>query len=382
MLLAGLAVCISLTFQILLPVVPVLAERAGPHGMAGAATFALFIGAVTGEVTSPTLMRRMRSLHLLVGGEVVTALASLVYLVHSAPSAALLAAAWARGVGMGVAIVVSVALLSDLTAPHRRGASIGYYGLALSIPGIFVPSIGVALLAAGRTDVDAVIAAAAGLAGALIALRIPERPAHVAAASTNLVTTVRRPGLFILYTAFVLTSCSFGGMITFAPIALPLSGLGSAAAFLLVAGASRALFRWWAGIIGDRRPVRTALGLAMVAVLVGLVALALHANAAVVLVAALLYGGGYGAVQTLAFLSLSQRALAEDSGAVSALWNSGIDLGSSVGGSLIGLAAANFGYGAAAWVLPAVAVLAVPLFLWRAPVRVRVDPELSPLARG
>jgi predicted MFS family arabinose efflux permease len=80
---------------------------------------------------------------------------------------------------------------------------------------------------------------------------------------------------------------------------------------------------------------------------------------------------------------MAQRATEQDSGAVSAMWNSGIDLGSSVGGSLIGLAAANFGYGAAAWVLPATAVLAVPLFLWRKPpMPSRVDPELSPLARG
>lgn len=381
-MLAALAVCISFTFQILLPVVPVMAERQGPHGIAGAATFALFIGAVTGELTSPWLMRSRRSLHLLVGGEIVTALASLPYALSGVPTWGLLGAAYARGVGMGIAIVVSVALLSELTATHRRGAAIGYYGLALSLPGIFVPSIGVFLLAAGRADVDALIAFASSAAGAVIALRIPDRPTDVAQASTNLLAAMRRPGLFAVFAAFVLTSCSFGGVITFAPVALPLDGLGSAATFFLVAGASRTLFRWWAGVVGDRRPVRLVLAAGIGSCVAGLVSLALHGNAAFVLGAALLYGGGYGAVQTAAFLALAQRGTAQDSGAVSALWNSGIDLGSSIGGSLIGLAAAHFGYAAAAWVLPVVVVVAMPLFLLRAPVTATSDRELSPLAHG
>ena len=62
---------------------------------------------------------------------------------------------------MGFAIVVSVALLADLTHADRRGAAIGSYGLALSLPSIFVPSLGVYLLSFGRSDLDALIATVA-----------------------------------------------------------------------------------------------------------------------------------------------------------------------------------------------------------------------------
>src|SRR6266446_3376372 len=48
--LAGVAISIAISFNIMLPVVPVLTERAGPHGAAGAATAALFAGAVAGEL--------------------------------------------------------------------------------------------------------------------------------------------------------------------------------------------------------------------------------------------------------------------------------------------------------------------------------------------
>jgi predicted MFS family arabinose efflux permease len=366
-LLAALAVCVSITFQILLPVVPVMAERQGPHGMAGAATAALFIGAVAGELCTPWLMTRVRSLHLLVGGELLTAIPCLVYAIPGASTWELLAGAVLRGAGLGLAVVVSVALLSELTPPHRRGSAIGVYSLALSAPGILVPSIGVSLLAAGRADVDALIGFASGVAGALIALRIPDRPMHLAEGSTNLLGAIRRPGLFLVFAGFVLTSCSFGGVVTFVPVALPLDGLGSAAAFLLVAGAARTASRWVAGVAGDRRPARVVLIAGVASALVGLVALAAHGGVALVLFAAVAYGAGYGAVQTGAFLAMAQRGTARDSGAISALWNSGIDLGSSLGGTLIGLAASRFGYGAAAWVLPAVVLAAVPLFLWPGP---------------
>jgi predicted MFS family arabinose efflux permease len=362
-LLAGLAVCIAITFQILIPVVPVMVERGGPAGSAGAATAALFLGAVTGELTTPWLLSRWRSTHLLVAGMALTAILSLVYLVPHTPKWAMIAAASGRGVGMGVAIVVSVALVSELSAPHRRGAAIGYYGLAISAPGIFVPSIGVFLLAAGRADVAALIACVVAAAGALLALRIPNRPAHVTDGSTNLLAAIRRPGMLAILTAYILTSLSFGGVVTFAPIALPLEGLGSAASFLLVSGAARAAGRWLGGLVVDRRPPRVVMIGGIVASLAGLVALPLHAGAAVVLFAAVAYGTGYGVAQTAAFLAMTQRGTAADTGAISALWNGGIDLGAALGGAVIGLAAARYGYASAAWVLPVAVAISLPLFL-------------------
>jgi len=364
LLLAALAVCISMAFQILLSVAPVIAERSGPHGIAGAATAALFIGAATGELSTPWLMSRLRTTHLLVGGQLLTAFPSLVYLFPHAGLWPLLVATSARGLGMGVAIVVSVAVLSELTAPNRRGRAIGYYGLALSVPGIFVPSLGVFLLAQGRADIDALVAFGAGLAGAVIALRVPERPAHLAQASSNLLDAMRRPGLLIVFGGFILTSCSFGGVITYAPVALPLEGLGSAASFLLVSGVARAASRWLAGVLGDRGSARVVLLAGAAVSFIGLVVLSLHDGPLTVLVAAALYGTGFGAIQTASFLAMSERGTASDAGAISALWNSGIDVGGSLGGTLLGLAAASYGYGAAVWVLPVVAAISLPLFVW------------------
>src|SRR2546426_12462356 len=84
---------LAVTFQVLLPVVPVLVERSGPHGSAGAATAALFIAMASGEFVTPWLMSRWRAADLLIAGELLIALPSLVYLVPRASPFAMLSAA-------------------------------------------------------------------------------------------------------------------------------------------------------------------------------------------------------------------------------------------------------------------------------------------------
>jgi len=370
--LAGIATAVAIGFNMLLPVVPVLVERRGPHGAAGAATAALFAGAVAGELVSPWLMSRWSSSRLLVGGQLLTALPSLVYLLPRPDVSLMLAAAAARGLGMGVAIVVSVALVGEFAEPHRRGRTIGYIGAALSAPGIVLPSVAIWLLEAGRVDADALITFAAGVAGALLVFKLPRsRPAEPRAPS-NLITVFRRPGLALIFVGFVLVSSSFGAIVTFAPVALPAAGVGSAAAFLFVAGVARAASRWLAGVLGDRRPGRLVLAGGIAVTLVGLVGLAVRTNPAVVLFAGLAFGAGFGAVQTAAYLAMTARGGSGDRNAVSALWNSGIDLGASLGGSLLGVAAARYGYGAAIWAVPAVVLVGLPIILL--PSRPRREP--------
>ena len=362
-MLAGIAISVAISFNILLPVAPVLMERAGPHGAAGAATAALFAGAVAGELLTPWLMARWSSSRLLVAGQLMTAVPSLVYVLPHADASLMLAAAAARGLGMGVAIVVSVALVGQLAAPGRRGRSIGYYGLALSAPGIVVPSVGVSLLDAGHVEADALIAFVIGLAGVFLVFQLPGRFAPALGASANLLAALRTPGVLALYLGFVLVSCSFGAVITYAPVALPAGGLGSAAVFLFAAGVARAISRWLAGVLGDRRPGRLVLMGSIGVTLAGLIALATRTSPMVTVFAALAFGAGYGAVQTAVYLALTARVSRSHLNTTSALWNSGIDLGASLGGVLLGLVAARYGYAAAIWAIPAVVLIALPLVL-------------------
>jgi predicted MFS family arabinose efflux permease len=368
--LAAIAASVAVSFQILLPVVPVLVERQGPSGAAGAATAALFSGAVIGELCSPWLMTRWSSTRLLIAGQLLFGLPSLVYTIADPGPLLMLAAAVLRGLGFGVSIVVAVALVTRLSSPHWRGRSIGYFGLALSLPGIALPSVGVFLLEHGQLELDAIIACAAGLAGTVLATRLPADATARVSGAGSLLQAARQPGVLVLFLGFVLMSCSFGGIFTYTPIALPADGLGSAAIFLFVAGAWRALGRWLAGVLGDHRPPRLVLGTGIALTLAGLVALAVGGrNPIAVIFAASAYGIGYGGVQTGVYLVMTLGRGGTNWGGISALWNSAVDLGSSLGGVVVGLSAARVGYAGAVWVLPAVVLLAVPLFFWRGGVQ-------------
>src|SRR5258708_29928898 len=177
-----------------------------------------------------------------------------------------------------MAVVVSGVLGVEVAATERRGRSNGYFGLALSAPGIVVPSIGVWLLEAGHVEVDALVAFGIGLVGALLVVSLPRAAAPTPGASTNLLSAFRRPGLLLIFAGFVMVSSSFGAVITFAPIALPATGIGSVAVFLFVAGAARAARRWAAGVLGDPRPGRLALAGRIGVTLLGLAPLARHAH--------------------------------------------------------------------------------------------------------
>lgn len=343
---------------------PVLTERNGPYGVAGAATAALFIGAVIGEFLTPWLMLLGSPARLMIVGQLLTAVASLAYLVPRLVAWQMVAAAGARGLGIGVAIVVSVALITELAAPSRLGRSIGYFGLAIGAPSIAFPSIGVSLLASGHSDVAVSIAFLDGLGGALVAWRWRRHLVAKVRVATNPLVAVRRPGLLALFVGFVLVSCSFGGVITYAPIVLLLDGFGSAAMFLLVSGASRTASRWLSGLIGDYQPARLILVSGVGLSAAGLVALATRGGPIAIMIAAAAYGTGYGAVQTGAYLAMTARGGSYSSSATSALWNIAIDLGGSVRGILIGLSAALYGYLNAVWAIPAVLLMSLPLFWW------------------
>jgi predicted MFS family arabinose efflux permease len=168
-----------------------------------------------------------------------------------------------------------------------------------------------------------------------------------------------------MFAGFALVSCTFGGVITYAPVALASTGLGSAAVFLIATGAARAASRWLSGVIGDHQPSHRLLAGGVALTAVGLVALALHGGPVAVLIAAVAYGMGYGTMQTGSYLAMAERGGRSDSAVTSALWNSATDVGAGAGGTMVGLTAAAYGYATAIWVMPLVLLLSVPL-LWSA----------------
>ena len=147
-LVLGAVACLFLNYPVLLIVGPVaLREARGAAGDAGIMT-AFFSGAtVCTELLSPGLLVRASPARMLVMALGVMSLGTLASTAAVENPTALLALAPVRGIGFGAAVVAMSVLVTELAPLRRRGAALGWLGLTTSLPSMFGPALGLALLA-------------------------------------------------------------------------------------------------------------------------------------------------------------------------------------------------------------------------------------------
>jgi predicted MFS family arabinose efflux permease len=398
--------CLFLNYPVLLIVGPVAYQQAGgPAGQAGFVT-ALFSGAtVATELLSPGLLARLAPGRVLVASLGLMSLGTLASTAAVDSPSALLALAPVRGVGFGAAVVAMSVLVTELAPARRRGAALGWLGLTTSLPTVFGPALGLALLeVVGAAGVFAFSGLATllgmGLATGVrqgtqgdsgIALGTRRPPGAPPAAPGSVWQGLRRRDLLVPFVALVLLSASYGGFVSYAALALP-GGAAAATTLFLAYGVCRALARWGAGSGSDRFGARPlALGgtlAALVALLVlagstavpGLGARAEDARALAapgfgfallgpLLAAGMLFGAGQGLSQGAMQVGMLDHPDPAEVRLGSTLWNMGVDAGVSVGGAGLALVASRYGLDAVFRTLPlfAAASLFVLASAWRPP---------------
>jgi predicted MFS family arabinose efflux permease len=261
--------------------------------------------------------------------------------------AVLLPVSAVRGLGFAVLRVV-VSLLTTVVAPRdRHGEAVGLYGLSIALPNLLAVPGGVALTQAGSFWVVAALGAAPVLAvPAALALgrehhsRPDPRQEDPPTRPRSAVRATAAPGAVLLA-----TTLAAGGLVTYLPIAQSIaptdrpSGPSAAVVGLLVFGLTGALTRWQVGVLVDRLGLSLLLPCAVVASCLGVVAVAtgLHSGSgAVVVIGALLFGGGYGAVQNLTLVSAFARAGSAGATSASSVWNAAFDAGTAIGAVALG----------------------------------------------
>jgi predicted MFS family arabinose efflux permease len=353
----AIATLLSVSFAVLLPVIPVIVEKHGRPGDAGAATAALLGTTVVSEFLTPALMTRFSSRMLAAGGMFIIGATCGLYFIPNLDVRTILVITAMRGVGLGVAGVVCMSLSARHSTPEGRGVAMGIYGSAFTLPLVIFPPLGLFLLGAGYGGAAAAIAGVAGIAGAVAALWLKDP-----ATSAPLDLRRWRPGrsMFTTLLTLVIVNMTFGAVVSFIPVIYPVGGLLSAATFLLVSGIARSLGRLASGFLADRFSASTVMLIGAAAAAAGLLALPVARGSALVLAGAFVYGAGAGAVQTTGFLSMLISGRSTDVRVVTAAWNTAVDVGSTSGAALLGLVAAGYGYPAVLWVLPFLAAVAIP----------------------
>jgi predicted MFS family arabinose efflux permease len=345
----GVTVLAFSGYALLLPVVPLWAERGGSGALgAGATTAALMATTVGTQLTVPWLLARVGHRWVLAVGAALLG-APAPFFALSADLVPVLALSALRGVGFGLATVAGSALVAELAPREQHGRAAGTYGLAVGLPQLVLLAAGVAVVERFGFTAVFVAAGVGPVLGALLvpAIRMPR--ARIAATAGP---RPRPPVRSALPPVLAMLTCSIaqGGLITFLPLAVPGAGLLVPGA-LLATAAGALVGRLVAGELVDRRGwggrlLAPGMLLAAAGLVAEVVALGAGGGALVVLGAAAV-GIGFGVVQNDALTVLFAAFGSGGYGAASAAWNIAYDAGTGVGALGLGAVAEPFGYSAA-----------------------------------
>jgi MFS family permease len=328
------------SFYLLLSVVPQYAAStgAGPLG-AGSATAVLMAATVAAELGTPRMVTRFGHRAVLAAGLVMLGLPALA-LLASAGMLVIIVVSLLRGVGLAIIFVVCGELGVSLMPPERRGEGLGVLGVVSGLPAVVAMPLSVWLVeSVGFPFVFATAALTAmipliGLPGMI---RRPAADApRVTTPALGVLATMRLPGMLRPAIVFAATAMTAGVIATFLPTVVAEGPANLAAVALLAHAAAATVSRWWAGRIGDRHGAGRLLAPGVVVAAAGTAAFVMSHNAAAVLVGALLFGSGFGAVQNASLASMYDQVDRSGYGSVTAVWSVAYDAG-------LGLGAAGFG---------------------------------------
>lgn len=348
-------------WSLLLPVVPLaVISEGGSDALAGATTGAFMAATVLTQMLTPRLVRRFGYIPVMAVSATLLGVPALGYLLGMA-AVPVLAVSIVRGIGFGALTVAESALIAELVPMRFLGKASGMLGLAVGLSELVFLPLGLYLADQVSYQsvyiLGAVVAMVATAMCALIPRIRPETSASGDAAggadapkvATWKLVTVPALGISV-------AAMGFGVVSSFLPAAVresdPVHGAVAAGVVLSIVGGAQMVLRYIAGNIADRRGVPgTTMAPALLAAAAGLALM----SAAIVghwpvwwlFFAACLYGGGFGAIQNEALLTMFMRIPRSRVSEASALWNISFDSGTGIGSFALGMVAAAAGYAGA-----------------------------------
>jgi MFS family permease len=253
------------------------------------------------------------------------------------------------GVGGGALFVAMTAIATDLAPARQRVRAFGLFSMSTLIGFAVGPAIGETVLDEDRFELTFVICAVLALAPLLALSVLPEtKPvldvveptaAHSTKRAPLLHPAARRPGV-----AMLLGSLGFVTYAAFVPLYSEEVGLSNVAIPLTVTAATNLLTRFAAAPMADKIDRRTLTSVSLIVIAAAASTLALFASPTGVVVAAILNGAG-NAYLFPGFLAMTVDTAGEaDRGRAIGSLTVFSDLANSVGGAVLGVAAAIAGY--------------------------------------
>ncbi|HZY64618.1 MAG TPA: MFS transporter [Rubrobacteraceae bacterium] len=330
-------------FQILLSVVPLYTDEAGGGSSgAGLATAVFMLSTVLTQIQMPRILGRYGYRWALVAGLLFLGVPAFFY-AYTQTVFLILAVTLVRGIGFGIVTVVFVTLIVEFAPPGRRGEALGLLGIAITLPTIFGNALGLWMVEQLSYEIVFLLGGLAPLLGLGMVLGIRfATPAGKEAGGAGFFAGLRWAPLRRIFLLFAATTMAAGVIITFLPLAVPGSGVFSAAGALFLIGVTSTVSRWWAGRFSDRRDPRLLLVPGLLVCALGVAGL--PQGGVVLVVGAALFGAGFGMLQNATLILMMRRVSKSEYGLGSTLWNVAFDTGTGLGAFLFGFVISAVGF--------------------------------------
>lgn len=340
----------------------------------------LFLGLLTyaSAASAPltgALADRIGKRRVLLVASLVIAACSACYAV--APSLRIiLALVLVHGVFWSGLLSASGAYVTDVVPASRRAEGFSYWGFASISAVALAPSLGLWVFDVGGWTLLCIETTLLNLLMAGIAWRLPPDAPRPSAGPTRLHDLVEWRVLALGVTLF-LYSFSYGGITSFAAIHAEQQGVTPKAlfftAFALAIIVTRPFIARYADQVGHRRVVFPCLA----AVVAGVTLLALARSRTAFLLAAFVFGTGFGSAYPIFVAHLMKRVDDARRGATFGALIGAFDTGIGTGSIAMGWMAERMGLPRAFGVAAVLAALSVPYYLW-AEARFSARPSRPP----
>lgn len=342
-------------WSLLLPVVPLHVVRSGGGDVLAGAATGVFMGVtVATQLLTPRLLRRFGYRPVMLVGAALLGGPGALYLLHG--GLVVLSVSAVRGAGFGLLTVAGSALVAELAPASQLGRATSMIGLGVGIAELVFLPTGLTLYEHYGLLWPAVGASAMAVIGVCVAAALPRvrpttEPAHTTG-EHEAAPIPERHGLALLgalWPAMAImagVAMCFGAISTYLPPTIdqapgggaPLSGFA-----LAIVGGMVIIGRFMAGARADRHGPGGYIPIGMGAAAVGILAMGVLAvtgqNVWWFLVAAVIFGFGFGAIQNESLLGAFLHLPKSQLGSASAGWNIAFDGGTGLGALVLGLVA-------------------------------------------
>ncbi|OMD42530.1 MFS transporter [Paenibacillus sp. RS8] len=319
--------------------------------MVSLVTSVFALTAIASRFMTAFLMRRVsRNVLLYIGLAIAAAITGLYVAADSIGSLLLMRVGY--GIGFGIASTIIPTIVSQIIPSKRMGEGIGYFGLSTSLAMSIGPMIGLNVMKQSGFGTLAMI----GTFTLLLAFPVlffsrslpavsKKQPIERSIAPSQPIKVPFNTKLVLPAILNVLLAITYGGLLSFIALFGEAVHLEQVGLFFLFNAITIIIIRPISGRLFDKKGPAAVLIPAAVCVVASLTVLSYTASMPMLIVSALLYGLGFGAIQPTIQAWMLRTSTPAQYGMANSMFYNSTDLGVASGAIILGAISAASNYG-------------------------------------